>query len=367
MHVLHVYKDYPPVVGGVENLLRLAAEGQARRGLKVTVLVTSTNGRTSTRVENGVEVIRAARRAHLASTPLSLDLIRQLRRSRPDLTHLHFPYPLAEVAWLLAGRGPLVITYHSDIVRQRLLGRLYRPLMNAVLRRADRILPTSDAYVESSPVLRRFADRCTAVPLGVDTERFVSPDPAAVAEIHRRLPSPLVLFVGRLRYYKGVDHLIRAIEDLDANLLIVGNGPMKDAWRRQAEQSKAATRIHFAGAVTDDELPAYYAAADLFVLPSDRRAEGFGIAQVEAMAAATPVVSTELGTGTSIVNRDGETGLVVPAGDAEALAAAIRRLLTDPGLRTKMAEAARRRSREEYGVERMLDRFEDVYRDVHAS
>ncbi|MEE8525304.1 MAG: glycosyltransferase [Thermoanaerobaculia bacterium] len=364
MRVLHVYKDYPPVVGGIENLLRLIAEGQARRGFEVTVLVTSRTRQTTIGVENGVEVIRAARLAHLASTPLSLDLIRRLRRCRPDLTHLHFPYPVGEMAWLIAGRRPLVVSYHSDIVRQRWLGRLYRPLMNAVLRRADRILPSTDAYVRSSPVLRRFADRCTLVPPAVDADRFAVADPVAVAEIRRRFPPPLVLFVGRLRYYKGLGHLIRAMEDLDATLVVAGSGPLEGVWRRQAARSTAAARICFAGDVTDAELPAYYAAADVFALPSDRRAEAFGIAQAEAMASATPIVSTELGTGTSVVNRDGETGLVVPAGDAAALAGAIGRLLSDRELRVTMGAAARRRSRDQYGVERMLARVEKVYEEV---
>lgn len=365
MKILHVYKDYPPVLGGIEGHLRLVAEGQARRGHQVTVLVTARGPRTSVREESGVEVVRAARLATVASTPLSPALFRELRRRRPDVAHLHFPYPPGELAQLLGGRSrATVVTYHSDVVRQRLLARLYRPFMWRLLARADRILPTSPAYAASSPVLARFADKCRIVPLGVDTGRFAHPDPESVDALRRRFPGPRLLFVGRLRYYKALDVLVAAVERLDASLLVVGRGPMEETWRRRARTSPAAARIHFLGDVDDDALPAFYAAADVFVLPSDRRSEAFGLALAEAMAAGTPVVSTEIGTGTSFVNRHGETGLVVPPGDVEALAAALERLLDDDDLRREMGQQAQKRALRELDAERMLDRLDDVYGEI---
>ena len=365
MRVVHVYKDYPPVLGGIEGHLQLLAEGQARRGLEVTVLVTSSGRRTTVREENGVRVIRAGRWGSLSSAPLSPALFTRLRRLEPDVVHLQFPYPPGEMTQLASGRGrALVISYQSDIVRQRLLGLLYRPIMHRVLARADRILASSEAYLESSPVLRRWAAKTTVVSLGVDVERFAAPDPERVAEIRRRWDGPLLLFVGRLRYYKGVDDLIAAMAELDATLLIGGSGPMAEGWRRLARASPAAERIVFLGDVEDAELPAYHAAADVFVLPSSRRSEAFGIAQVEAMASGTPVVSTELGTGTSFVNRDGETGLVVAARDPQALAAAIGRLLDQPDLRRELGEHGQRRSREELGADRMVERVISVYEEL---
>lgn len=366
MRVVHVYKDYPPVLGGIEGHLRLLAEGQARRGLEVTVLVTSPGRRTTVSEEGGARVIRAGRWGSLSSAPLSPALFSHLRRLEPDVVHLQFPYPPGELAQLASRRGrALVISYQSDIVRQRLLGLLYSPLMHRVLARADRILASSAAYLESSPVLRRWAAKTTVVPLGVDLERFASPDPERVAEIRRRRGGPLLLFVGRLRYYKGVEDLIATMGNLlEATLLIAGRGPMEDPWRRLARASEAAERIVFLGDVADADLPAYYAAADVFVLPSCRRSEAFGLAQAEAMAAGTPVVSTELGTGTSFVNRDGETGLVVPARDREALAAAIGRLLEEPELRRTMGEAARRRARQDFDAERMVERVIGVYEEL---
>lgn len=371
MQILHVYKDYPPVLGGIEQHLHLVARHQARRGHQVTVLVTSLDAKTSVRQEDGVEVVRAGRLAHLASTPVSPALFLEMRRRRPDLTHLHFPYPPGEVAQLLFGRSrATVVTYHSDVVRQRLLRLIYRPLMMRVLRRVDRILPTSEAYAASSRVLRGFRGKCRVIPLGIETRRFALPgDDTRVIEHRRRFPGPLVLFVGRLRYYKALHVLIEAmggpaLEALAANLLVIGRGPMEESWQRLAAASNAAARIHFLGDVEDDELPAFYAAADVFALPSNQRSEAFGLSQVEAMASGTPVVSTELDTGTSFVNLDGETGRVVPAGDAGAFAAALHELLENEDQRQRMGRRAQQRATDEFDVDLMLDRLDEVYAEV---
>lgn len=383
MRVVHVYKDYPPVLGGIENHLRLLAEGQARRGLEVTVLVTSRDRRTTESQEGGVRVIRAARLAELRSTPLSPALVGQLRRLDADVVHLQFPYPFGEVAQLASRQGrALVVSYQSDIVRQRWLGRLYRPLMRRLLDRADRILASSENYARSSEVLAGYAAKTTVVPLGVDVERFASPDAERIEEIRRRFPGPRVLFVGRLRYYKGVEDLIRAMGELHATssqgranamsprrganvtLLIAGSGPRLAHCRRLARLGPVAERIHFLGDVAEAELPALYAAADVFVLPSCRRSEAYGLALVEAMASGTAVISTELGTGTSWINRNGETGLVVPARDPPALAAALGQLLGDLELQRTMASRARRRAREVLNAGRMVERVIRVYEEL---
>ncbi len=388
MRVVHVYKDYPPVIGGIENHLKLLAEGQAERGLEVTVLVTSTDRHTTVRREGGVRVIRAARWLELRSTPISPALVGWLHRLEVDVVHLQFPYPWGELAQLMsrlpASRGAcrcgraLVISYQSDIVRQRLLGWLYRPLMRRLLDRADRILASSEAYLRSSEVLAAHASKATVVPLGVEVDRFASPDPERVAEIRRRFPGPLVLFVGRLRYYKGLEVLLAAMGRLaaerfpgagraqraPATLLIAGSGPRAARCRREARASAAAEQVRLLGDVADSELAAYYAAADVFVLPSSRRSEAYGLALAEAMAAGTAAVSTELQTGTSVVNRDGETGLVVPPRDPEALAAALRKLLGDPELRREMGERARRRARRDLDAGRMVERVIHVYRQL---
>lgn len=360
MKILHVYKDYYPVVGGIENHIRALAEAQARDGHQVTVLVAG-HGRETTRSSlGGVAVIRAGRLATLASTPLTLGLGAALRAESPDITHLHFPYPVGEIAHLAAGRGrPYVITYHSDVVRsnQQIILRLYLPVMRYLLRRAGRVLATSPNYVVSSPHLKRIANRCLVVPLGVNPRPFLSAAPSLP-----RSDLPTLLFLGRHRYYKGLDDLIMAMTEIRARLLVGGDGPMRPQWERLAAQAGLAERILFTGEVSDAALPGLYASADLFVLPANVRAEAFGAVLLEAMASGLACVTTELATGTSYVVQDGVSGLVVPPRNPRALAEAVQRLLTDEPLRRQMGAAGRARVLREFTLTQMAGRIEAVYR-----
>lgn len=374
MNILHIYKDYHPVLGGIENHIKALAEAQAERGHDVTVLVTSLNRHTTASTENGVRVIRAARLAQVASTPLSLSFPRLLRRQRPDIAHLHFPYPMGEVSqWLLGRAHCTVLSYHSDIVRQALILRFYAPLLRRFLRRVDRIIVATPQYRDSSPFLQPHRHKCVLIPYGIDLQRFREADPLQVKAIRERYGQPasdasssrpLLLFVGRLRYYKGVQYLIRAMAGIPAALLVVGTGPMEREWRQLAAGVGVAERVHFLGDVEDAALPAHYHAADLFVLPACERSEAFGIVLVEAMASGTPLVSTELGTGTSFVNRHGETGLVVEPRDPEALAAAINELLADDERRRAMGRAARARAEAEFSLPVMVERVLTVYEEA---
>ncbi|HYF66005.1 MAG TPA: glycosyltransferase [Herpetosiphonaceae bacterium] len=366
MHILHVYKDYYPVLGGMENHLRIVAEGLVRRGHAVTVLVSNTYRKTMVERLNGVSVIKAAEWARRASTPLSPAILPLSWRVPADIIHLHHPYPPGDlVYWLRRRRPPLVISYQSDIVRQRRLLQLYRPLLLRTLGAADRILAASPQYIQSSDWLRPHAAKCAVVPLSVDAGRFASPDPAAVAAIKARYGAPLLLFVGRFRHYKGLHFMVEALRSIPAaRLLLVGVGPEEARLRALAERLGLAGRIHWAGEIADADLPAYYAAADLFVLPAHLRAEAFGIVQLEALAAGLPIVSTELGTGTSYVNSHNETGLVVRPADPAALAGAINELLADPARRAAFGAAGRRRASEHFSEQRMLDQIEAVYREV---
>jgi glycosyltransferase involved in cell wall biosynthesis len=363
MRVLHVYKDYWPVIGGIENHVRVLAEAQHGLGHEVAVLVAGQGVRTSCEVRNGVRIVRAGRLATVASTPISLSLAHHLGRERPHITHLHAPYPIGEASWLLRGRSPMVMTYHSDIVRQRMLGHLWAPLLRRVLARADRIIATSPRYVESSVFLGAVRDRVTVVPLGVDADRFGS---AARRGAPRSDGGLDLVFVGRLRYYKGLEVLIDALAALPptVRLSVVGEGPMGDAWRARSARQGLADRVTWLGDAPDDTVRAELARSDVFVLPATARSEAFGTVLLEAMAAGLPVVSTELGTGTSWVNLDGITGLVVPPNDARALAGAVARLKGDPGERQRMGAAGRDRVREGFTTEHMVAGVLGVYDDI---
>jgi len=363
--ILQVYKDYYPVVGGMENHIGILARGAAARGAEVTVLVTSPAHRTEIEELDGVKVIKAGRLATPASTPISLALLSWMRRLEADITHLHFPYPWGEMAHLVWGRSSkTVITYHSDVVRQRNLLRLYGPLMRRVLAKADRIIATSPNYVRSSPHLSKVAEKCTVIPLGIDLSPLLKAEQEDMEWLRQRYRPPLLLFVGLLRYYKGLGYLIEAMKDIDARLVVVGTGPMAQEWQALAARLGLAEKVIFEGRVEDQLLPAYYQACDLFVLPASHRSEAFGVVLVEAMACGKAVVSTELGTGTSFVNVDGETGLVVAPRDPPALSQAINRLLADDHLRTQMGEKARQRARREFSREVMIDRVLELYQEL---
>lgn len=359
MHILHLYKDYSPVLGGIENHIRMLAEAQVALGHEVTVLVCSRDRHTYEERLNGVRVIRAGRLATAASMPLSWRQPLILARLRVDVAHIHSPYPLGEVAnWLWGRARATVITHHSDIVRQRTILRFYGPILRRVLRAADAIIATSPRYLESSPWLRPMQARCTVVPLGVDLSRFT------ILARPMHIP-PTLLFVGKLRYYKGLDTLLRAMPQVpQARLVIVGDGPMRETWQRLAIQLGLEPRVQFVGEVSDAELLSYYANADLFVLPANARAEAFGTVLLEAMAAGLPVVSTELGTGTSWVNQDGVTGRVVPPNDPDALAAVLRELLAAPSQLAQMGKAARARVEAEFSLSVMVRRVEAVYQQA---
>lgn len=369
MNILHLYKDYDPVVGGIENHIKMLAEAQARCGHQVSVLVTNPARKTVAYEQNGVQVIKAARLAHVASTPLSLSLPMLLSHLKPDIAHLHFPYPVGEMAALVASRAPrLVFTYHSDVVRQATLLRFYRPLMHRVMRRADAIIATSPPYVESSEVLRQYREKVHVIPLGIHVRDYARVNAARVGALRGEWSPdgvPLLLFVGKLRYYKGLDVLFRAMPQVQgARLLVVGSGPERRALDGLVQNLKLEERVHFLGELPDDELIALRHAAresgGLFVLPANHRSEAFGMVLLEAMAAGLPLVTTELGTGTSWVNQEGVTGRVVPPNDPAALAGSINSLLASPGTLSAMSTAARIRAAH-FDVEAMTNRVEALY------
>lgn len=359
MHIIHVYKDYYPVLGGIENIIKILAESQAAAGHRVTVLACSVSRQTQRESLDGVEVIKAGRLATVASMPLSLSQPLILAGLRPDIVHLHSPYPLGEAAnWLLGRAKATIIRYHSDVVRQKNLLRFYGPILRRVLARADRILVSTPPYVESSVWLQPVRDKCTIVPFGVDLNRFLPPRSAVNTPLH-------LLFVGRLRYYKGLDTLLQAMPHApDAHLTIVGTGPMGNTLQQLTHTLNISERVTFAGEVADAELPRYYHNADVFVLPSNARSEAFGVVLIEAMASGLPCISTELGTGTSWIVQHAQTGLVVPPQDPAAMAQAINTLVADEPLRQRFAQASLDRARTMFSQEMMVNRVMAVYEEV---
>ncbi|MBK8051599.1 MAG: glycosyltransferase [Anaerolineales bacterium] len=242
MRVLYLYKDYYPILGGIENHVRLLAEGLHARGVETRVLVTNTENRTIREAIDGVPVVKTARQINISSAPVSLPFFPALRNLERgvDIAHAHMPYPPGELGQLLLGRSRrFVVTYHSDIVRQRVLGALYRPFLWQVLRRADLIAVSNPVYIQDSPFLRRYAAKCRVIHFGIELDRFTTApeiDAAAAQWRSRFNDAPLLLFVGRLRHYKGVNVLIEAMAALGetrARALVVGVGPSPKPGRRR--------------------------------------------------------------------------------------------------------------------------------------
>jgi glycosyltransferase involved in cell wall biosynthesis len=373
--VLHVYKDYwPPVMGGIERTMNLMAR-ETRDEFDVRVLVNSGQWRGREENIDGVEVTRIGEWGRVASTPISPGFLWAFSRAvgrGVDLIHLHHPNPLGDLAYALSRtRLPVVMTYHSDVVRQKRLMRLYSPLQNFVMGRCKVIMPTSPDYAESSSWLRMHRERCRVVPLGIDTEALQGGADLGdrVARVRAGWPGgpgPVILFTGRLRYYKGLHFLVEAMLHVqkDARLVIGGDGPDRARLAGMVERLGLQNRIHFMGTMSDEDLPAVLRAADIYCMPSHLRSEAFGLSQVEAMACGLPVVGTDLDTGVRFVNKDMESGLVVPAGNPMALADGLNRLLGDDGLRNALGDGARKRVQRLFTAGRMGESLKQVYRSV---
>jgi rhamnosyl/mannosyltransferase len=383
LRVCHLGKFYPPAPGGVETHVQTLARAQARAGAAVQVVCVNHRDAASTDVtwrplgatptvveaDGDVRVLRLGRSAsvsRLEMCPSLLGTLWKLREEGTDIVHVHAPNPTMFLALAtLPTFSTLVVTHHSDVVKQRVLGRVFAPVERRVHERTAMVLSTSEAYAGGSPVLQGLGDKVRALPFGLDLNPFLKPSPAALArEASFRLEvgQPLWLAVGRLVYYKGLMTAIDALPHLPGRLLVVGTGPLAPALRAHAKTRRVADRIEWLGHVDADTLVGAYRAATALWFPSNARSEGFGLVQVEAMASGCPVINTAIPhSGVPWVSRDGETGLTIPIGDHRALAAASRRLLDEPGLRARLGAAAAERARCEFNDDAMAQRSLELY------
>jgi rhamnosyl/mannosyltransferase len=363
LRVLQVGKFYPPVRGGMETHLKHLCEG-LRAAVDVEVLVANVGPTTVRETVDGVPVTRVASHGRVRATSIAPGYLHALAASGADVVHVHAPNPTAELAVLaMRRRRPrVVVTWHADVVRQRILGRLYRPVSRRLLARADAVCVATPSHVRASAVLPEFAGKCRTCPFGVDLDAMRVEDRAAAAVRALNGGRPLVLGVGRLVYYKGFDVLVDAIADLDATLVVVGDGPLRPALEARVRALGLDGRVALVGDV--DDVRPFFAACDVFVLPSTHRSEAFGIVQLEAMAFRKPVVSTRLGTGVDWVNVHGLTGLTVQPRDVPALRAALATLLAAPAMRARLGAAGRQRVEREYTTAHAADAVLAVYREV---
>lgn len=368
LHIVYLYKDYWPVMGGIESHLQTLAEGVAASGHRVSVVVCQPQHQMCASCEtiNGVTIYRVARHIDIASSPFSVQLSSIVRQLQPDLVHLQMPWPGGDVTLLLCD-VPYVVTYQSDVVRQQRLLLFYAPLLRRTLRRARAIITTSPQYCDTSPWLQPHQQRCSVIPLGIHAP--AAPDPVRVAFWRERFPHGCVLWVGRMRYYKGLHILMAALVDAPATLhmVLVGDGPMATEITTLVHQYGLESRVHLLGSLADEDVRALHAVARFFVFPSHLRAEAFGLALLEALYAGLPAISCEVGTATSFVNRHQLTGVVVPPADVPALRDALTLLWDEPALCERYAHNAAIWAATQFAATQMVDATIALYQRVIAT
>ncbi len=362
--VLHVGKYYPPECGGIESHIQLLSE-ELTKWVKVRVLAAK-GSHSQLDKDRESAVFRFRPMFTLAGAPFCPGMVRPIAFSDADLVHLHLPNPGAVFAYLASGRrGPLVASWHSDVVRQTTLLGLFAPFQYLFLSLCDAIIVAGKQHIESSDQLGPWARKCKVIPYGIRACDFDTSDESMVRQIRGLCGSRVVMTAGRLVYYKGFDYLIRAMSRVNATLIIVGDGPNYSTLEQLAWDVGVRSRVIFVGRVED--VRPYYHAADIFVLPSVARSEAFGIVQLEAMACRKPVINTNLPTAVPGVSLDGVTGFTVPPADSNALATALNRLLDDRALRFAFADAARRRVESTFAASKMAEDVVDLYKECLAT
>ncbi len=366
MHVLHFYKTYrPDSMGGVEELIAQVCSGAHKRGITSEVLTVSTD---TTSVDFGDHVHHRAKvNLQIASSPFSIAAFQRFAElaRRADVVHYHFPWPFMDVVHFATRcRKPSVVTYHADITRQKVLLQAYKPLQHLFLRDVDRIVATSPNYLETSPVLRQFKDKVDVIPIGLDESRYPLVDPERVAYWHNRVGSKFFLFVGNLRYYKGLHILLDALANTPMKVVIVGAGPVESELKAQAALLALGDRAMFVGAVPDEDKVALLSTCHALTFPSHLRAEAYGISLVEGAMFGKALISSDIGTGTSYVNVAGRTGLVVPPNDPAALRGAMTTLWNNPDLAATFGKHARERFEQNLTAGQMIDRYVDLYHQL---
>jgi len=366
IRVLHLGKYYPPVSGGIETVLETLCRHE-RSSVETRALVVNKAPGTRHETRDGVPVTRAGSMLSVGAVSLSPSLPYWLARARADVIVLHEPNPMALLAYaIVRPKTPLIVWYHSEVIRPMWRYRLfYHPFLELALRRASRIVVASPPMRDVA-ALAAHRDRCVVIPYGLEVDRYAaSSEVTGRAEALRRSAgAPILLFVGRLVRYKGLDVLLRALPGLDARAVLVGGGPLRRELEGLASELGVRDRVQFVGQVSDDERLSWYYAASAFVLPSVTRQEAFGMVQLEAMFCGRPVVSTDLPTGVPWVNEHGVTGLVARHGDVSSLRAALQQLLADPALGRRLGASGHARVLREFTADRMSRAALSLYDDV---
>lgn len=368
--VLHVYKTfYPDSVGGVEQLIDTISSDSMKDGVQNTVFCLSKLPKDKLISHKGYQIHQVKQHVFIFSTGFSFTAFSKFKllAQQADIIHYHFPNPFGDILHFFCGiKKPTLVTYHSDVVKQKLALKLYHPLQSWFLRSVDRIVATSPNYLKSSAVLQRFSDKVSVIPIGVDIDSYPVPRDERVQFWKDKLKAPFFLFVGALRYYKGLHIAIDAVADTDIQLVIAGAGGIEHQLKQQAKLLDARN-VKFFGFISDEDKVVLLKLCYAFVFPSHLRSEAFGISLLEAAAYGKPLVSCEIGTGTTFINIANETGVVVPPESSFELRKSMRRLLENPVAAAEMGKRAERRARKVFTASQQMKAYHKLYRDIASS
>lgn len=367
MRILHFYRTYyPDTYGGIEQVIYQIASGSSAYGVETDVLsLTRGDSDTPVKIDNHL-AYRARLNFQIASTGFSISAFFRFAElaKKADIIHYHYPWPFMDmVHFATRVNKPTVVTYHSDIIRQKFLLQAYQPLMGRFLRSVNRIVATSPNYFETSEVLNRFRDKTEVIPIGLNKASYPVPSSDTLDKWRNQVGEKFFLFVGMIRYYKGLHILLDAVQGTGFPVVIVGSGPMEAALKEQAKKLGSGN-IHFLGALPDDDKVALLKLCYAVAFPSHVRSEAFGVSLLEGAMFGKPMISCEIGTGTSYININGETGIVVPPNDPSAFREAMRLLWDAPSLAFDMGRRAEVRYWNLFTADKMAASYADLYQKL---
>jgi rhamnosyl/mannosyltransferase len=367
MRVLHVYRTFfPDTQGGLEEVIRQICKNTQNLGVENRVFCLSHQPEPAVIDYEGIPVYRVQNHLEIASCGFSFSALTVFKAqvAWAEVIHYQFPWPFADVLhWIGWVKKPAVITYESDIVRQKGFLRLYRPLKRLFLNQMKTIVATSPNYAKTSAVLQRYADKVQVIPIGIDEKSYPMATAAQIKTTCQKVGTGFFLFIGVLRYYKGLHLLLEAALKMNARIIIAGSGPEEIALKAQAK-TLGLNNVRFLGQVSNEEKVALIKLSLAIVFPSHLRSEAFGVTLLEAAMMAKPMISCELGTGTSYVNAHHETGLVITPNNPEKLRDAMQQLLDKPRLVKQFGLKARARYETLFTGQKMGEHYAALYQTV---
>jgi rhamnosyl/mannosyltransferase len=368
--ILHAFKVFvPDVEGGIPSVIKTLCISTRDRFDNAVLVARKRGPKKHYVTDEGIEVEAVSSLGTAFSMPIAPTYPSAfLRRgSRSSLVVHHAPFPLIDAAMpFLKAKVPLIVYWHADVASFPMLRKLVEPAMRRTLRRADKIIISDASILESSTLLHPFSSKCAVVPYGVDLAYWAScnsEEQAAVSELRARHPR-MIVTVARLVPYKGLEVLLEALSGIDAEAVIVGEGPLLEPLRKEAERLGISGRVSFKGRLNASELKIHLYAARVFAFPSITNAEAFGIVQLEAMAAGLPIVNTDLPTAVPIVARDGREAITVPPNSPGELATALKTILNDALFAEKLGLGGRSRALSEYSQSAYAGRIEAIYDEL---